>query len=235
MLVRPTPLLIVASLALGAVALTPAVSQASSKASVSSVLAAAKLAMVGEKSVHIVVSSKSGKTVNHVTADLGTASGQENFVSGTANVVIRVTAKNAYLSGNAAGLTNLVGLTSAQEKKVGNRVIVMKAGTSPYTTFQSNLTVSAFATFLPTQKGVKLSTDSHKDYVLTWTKAATSTTSKTTSVLTISSGKKALPISEVVTGTTGGGTTEFSRWGKSFTVTAPPSSKLVAYTSIISG
>ncbi len=235
MLNRPTRILTVASLSLSAIALTPAVSQASTKASVSSVLAAAKKAMVAEKSVHIVVSSRSGKTVNHVTADLGTSSGQENFVSGTANVEIRVTTKNAYLSGNASGLTKLVGLTSAQEKKVGTKVIVMKSGTSPYTTFQSNLTVSAFATFLPTAKGVKLSTDSHKNFVLTWTKPATSTTSKTTSVLTISSGKKALPISEVVSGTTGSGTTFFSRWGKSFTVAAPPRSTLVAYTSVVTG
>ena len=235
MLIRPTRILTVVSLSLGAIALTPVVSQASAKTSVSSVLAAAKKAMVAEKSVHIVVSSRSSKTVNHVTADLGTSSGQENFVSGTAKVEIRVTTKNAYLSGNASGLTKLVGLTSTQEKKVGTKVIVMKAGTSPYTTFQSNLTVSAFATFLPTGKGVKLSTDRHKDFVLTWTKPATSTTSKTTSVLTISSGKKALPISEVVSGTTGSGTTFFSRWGKSFTVTAPPRSKLVAYTSVVTG
>ena len=233
--IRLTHLLVLSSLTVGAVAIAPTVSQASSKPSVSSVLAAAKKAMVGEKSVHIVVASKSGKTVNHVTADLGTSSGQENFSSGAANVVIRVTAKDAYLSGNAKGLTTLVGLTTTQQKKVGSKVIVMKAGTSPYTTFQSNLTVAAFATFLPTQKGVSLSTDSHKDYVLTWTKPATSTTSKTTSVLTISSGKKALPLSEVVNGSTGSGTTFFSRWGKSFTVNTPPRSTLVAYSSIITG
>ena len=233
--VRPTHLLILSSLTLGAVVFAPTASQAASKTSVATVLAAAKKAMVGEKSVHIVVASKSGKTVNHVTADLGTSSGQENFSSGVANVVIRVTAKDAYLSGNAKGLTTLVGLTATQQKKVGSKVIVMKAGTSPYTTFQSNLTVSAFSTFLPTQKGVSLTTDSHKNYVLTWTKAATSTTSKTTSVLTISSGKKALPLSEVVSGTTGSGTTIFSRWGKSFTVPTPPRSTLVAYSSIVTG
>ena len=233
--IRPTHLLILSSLALGGVVLTPAVSQASSKVSVSTVLAAAKNAMIGEKSVHIVVASTSGKTVNHVTADLGTSSGQEYFVSGTAKVEIRVTAKNAYLSGNAKGLTTLVGLTAAQQKKVGTKVIVMKAGTSPYTTFQSNLTVSAFATFLPAVKGVSLTTNRHKNYVLTWTKPATSTTSKTKSVLTISSGKKALPLSEVVSGTTGSGKTKFSRWGKSFSVTPPPSSKLVAYSSIVTG
>lgn len=201
----------------------------------STVLAAAKKAMVGEKSVHIVVSSKSGKTINHVTADLGTSSGQETFISGLARVVIRVTAKDAYLSGNAKGLTTLVGLTSVQQKKVGSKIIVMKAGTSPYTTFQSNLTVSAFATFLPTQTGVSLATNSHHDYVLTWTKAATSTTAKTTSVLTISSRKKALPLTEVVSGSTGSGSTVFSRWGKSFTVTAPPASELVAYSAIVTG
>ena len=233
--IRPTHLLAISSLTLGALLLAPVASQASSKVTVSTVLRAAKNAMIGEKSVHIVVASKSGKTVNHVIADLGTSSGQEYFVSGTAKVEIRVTAKYAYLSGNAKGLTTLVGLTAAQQKKVGTKVIVMKAGTSPYTTFESNLTVSAFATFLPTGTGVSLATNRHKNYVLTWTKPATSTTSKTKSVLTISSGKKALPLSEVVSGTTGSGKTTFSRWGKSFSVTPPPSSTLVAYSSIVTG
>ncbi len=235
MSIRPSRSFVVAIIALSAVIFTPAASQAASKVSVSTVLAAAKKAMVGEKSVHIVVASKSGATVNHVKADLGTSGGQEYFTSGTASVAIQVTAKDAYLSGNAKGLTTLVGLTAAQQKKVGNKVIVMKAGTSQYTTFQSNLTVSAFATFLPSQSGVSLSFDHHKNYVLKWTKAATTTTAKTTSVLTISSGKKSLPISEVVSGTTGSGTTTFTRWGQSFKIPTPAKSKLVAYSAIVTG
>ncbi len=207
----------------------------STKPSVSSVLKAAKRAVVSETSVHIVVSSTSGTTKNHVRADLGVSSGQEYFTSGPAAISIVVTPKYAYLSGNASGLENLIGLTAAQQKKVGTKVIVMKAGTSPYASFQSNLTVVAFASFLPTTKGVSLGRDRHGNFVLSWTKAATSSTAKTTSVLTISSGHKALPMSEVVSGKGGGGVTTFSRWGKSFTVTIPKQSNTIPYTSVVAG
>ncbi len=227
--------LVVTALVAGVIPFTAAVALGSTKPTVSTVLAAAKKAVVSEKSVHIVVSSISGTTKNHVRADLGTSSGQEYFTSGTATISIVVTPKDAYLSGNPKGLTTLIGLTAAQQKKVGTKVIVMKAGTTPYTSFQSNLTVVAFASFLPTSKGVSLARDQHGDYVLSWSKAATSTTVKTTSVLTISGGRKALPITEVVTGSSGGGTTTFSRWGKSFTVPVPKQSNTIAYSSVVSG
>jgi len=40
------------------------------------------------------------------------------------------------------GLTTIMGLTAAEQKKVGTRSVVMKSGTTPYTSFHSNLTTS---------------------------------------------------------------------------------------------
>ena len=51
--IRPTHLLAISSLTLGALLLAPVASQASSKVTVSTVLRAAKNAMIGEKSVHL--------------------------------------------------------------------------------------------------------------------------------------------------------------------------------------
>ncbi len=227
--------ILIATFAVGLVPLTGTAAFGSTKPTVSSVLKAAKRAVVSEKSVHIVVSSISGTTKNHVRADLGVSSGQEYFTSGNAAISIVVTPKYVYLSGNAKGLENLIGLTSAQQKKVGTKVIVIKAGTSPYASFQSNLTVVAFASFLPTSTGVSLGRDRHGNYVLSWSKAATSSTAKTTSVLTISKGHQALPMSEVVKGGGGGGTTTFTRWGKSFSVTIHKHANTIAYTSVVTG
>ena len=203
------------------------------KPTASSVLKALKSALAKESGVHITVSSKSGTTFNSVVADLGTKGGSETFISGKSNIKISVTPTYAYLSGNASGLTTLVGLTAAQQKLVGTKSIAMKAGTSPYTSFKSNLTTTAFAAFLPTSKGIVLSRDKYRHYVLTWSTKATSTIQKSTSVLTISSGKKTLPIKEVVSSKTGGGTTKFSKWGESAVGPTPSAASTISYSKVI--
>ncbi|MGC8509546.1 MAG: hypothetical protein ACP5PB_01595 [Acidimicrobiales bacterium] len=208
---------------------------ATTSPSVASVLKAVRAAMATERGVHIVVRSRSATTHNSVVADLGRTSGSETFTSGAAKVSISVTPTYAYLRGNASGLVTLVGLTSSEQKKVGTKSISMKAGTSPYVSFRSNLTVGAFSAFLPTQKDVRLSRGVHGAYVLSWTTKATSTTTRTTSVLTMSAGKRPLPQREVVSSSSGSGTTYFSRWGESVKESAPPAGTLIPYTAVVKG
>jgi hypothetical protein len=227
------------SLALGAtlvLAITPIAAQASvSNPTTKSVLKAAKSAMLKESGVHIYVKSKSGTSTSIVTVDIGATYGQETIRSGASVVKIVVTPADAYLSGSKTGLTTVMGLTAAEQKRVGTLTIVMKAGTTPYTSFHSNLTTSVLAGILPAATGTKYKTssDSSKDYQLTWKTAASSTAAATKSVLTISSGSKTLPKKEVISGTGGGGTTTFSKWGEKVVEHGPATADTIAYAKVI--
>jgi hypothetical protein len=227
------------SLALGSTLLlgvTPIAAQASvSNPTTKSVLKATKNAMAKESGVHIYVTSKTGTDESIVVVDIGATYGEETIRSGKSMVKIIVTPTDAYLSGSATGLTTIMGLTAAEQKKVGALSIVMKAGSSPYTSFHSNLTTSVLAGILPAAKGTKykVSGDSSKDYQLTWKTAASSTAASTKDVLTISSGSKTLPIKEVITGTGGGGTTTFSKWGENVTEQAPALANTVPYAKVV--
>jgi hypothetical protein len=227
------------SLALGLIlvlAVTPIAAQASvSNPTTKSVLDAAQKTMAKESGVHIYVTSKTGTVKSVVVVDIGATYGQETITSGKNSVRIIVTPSDAYLSGSATGLTKIMGLTAVQQKKVGNLFVVMKAGTTPYTSFHSNLTTTVLSGILPHAKGTKykVSGDRAKDYQLSWKTAASGTGSATKSVLTISSGSKTLPIKEVITGTTGGGTTNFSMWGENVVEQAPAAANTIPYAKVI--
>lgn len=208
---------------------------AAKNATASSVLKAVQAAMSHESGVHIEVTSISGSTHSIATVDLGAKGGTETYVSGTSHVKIVVTPKSAFLSGNKSGLINLVGLTAAQQKLVGTKAISMKFGTSPYASFRSNLTTSAFASFLPTTKTVALGRDKANHYVLTWSTKSSSSSPKVTSSLTVSSGAKKLPLKEVASASTGGGTTVFSKWGESVSTPTPPASSTISYSKVSKG
>jgi len=227
------------SLALGAtlvLAVAPIAAQASvDNPTTKTVLKATLKAMTKESGVHVYVNSTSGTATSIVTVDIGATYGQETIRSGKSLVKIIVTPTDAYLSGSATGLTTLMGLTSAEQKKVGTLSVVMKAGTSPYTSFKSNLTTAVLSGILPVAKGTKYKTssDSKKDYQLTWKTAATSSAAATKSVLIISSGSKTLPLKEVITGSGGGGTTTFSKWGEHVVEHAPAAANTIAYAKVI--
>lgn len=217
-------------------ALTPLSAQASlSNPTTKTVLAATLKAMAKTSGVHIYVTSTTGTSKSVVVVDIGATYGEETITSGKNNVKIIVTPTDAYLSGSATGLTTIMGLTAAEQKKVGNLSIVMKAGSAPYTSFHSNLTTAVLAGILPVAKGTTFKVGGgtkSKDYQLTWKTAATSTASATKSVMTISSGSKTLPIKEVITGTTGGGTTKFSKWGEHVVEQAPATAKTITYAKV---
>lgn len=218
-------------------AVTPIVAQASVKnPTTKSVLKAAQKAMATESGVHVYVTSTSGTVASVVVVDIGATYGEETITSGKNSVKIIVTPTNAYLSGSATGLTKIMGLTAAEQKKVGHLSIVMKAGSSPYSSFHTNLTTSVLAGILPVVKGTKFKVgggEHSSDYQLTWKTSASSTASATKSVMTISSGSQTLPIKEVISGGTGGGTTKFTKWGENVVEHAPAAANTIAYAKVI--
>jgi hypothetical protein len=200
-----------------------------------SVIAAAKTSLAKETGVHIVVSTENDKVLSSVVANIGTSSGFETYKEGKETFTISVTPKYAYLSGSTSGLTKLMGLTAAEAKEVGTKSIIMKKGTSPYTTFETNLTSAAFAQLLPAAKGTTLLAKRDKStngYQLTWTTAATSSSPKTTSVLVISSGSATVPLKESVSTSAGDSHTTFTNWDQPFAVTVPSST--IAYSKVFS-
>ncbi|MGH3732423.1 MAG: hypothetical protein ACRDVC_03480 [Acidimicrobiales bacterium] len=210
------------------------VAQATAKSpTTASVLAATKTALSTESGVHIMVTTVDNKVSSSVVADIGTASGTETYTSGTESFTITVTPKDAYLSGTKKGLTTLMGLTSAEQAKVGREAIIMKKGSSPYSTFKENLTSGSFSKLLPVAKGTTLLAERDKatnGYRLKWTTVATSTTSKEVSTLTISSGAKALPIKESVVTSKGSSHTSFTKWGELVSVSVP--SRTIPYATV---
>jgi hypothetical protein len=227
------------SLALGVtlvLCVTPLSAQASVKSpTTKSVLKAAQKALDKVTGVHIMVTSTSGGKDSYVVVDIGATYGQESITSGKNVVHIIVTPTDAYLRGSETGLIDIMGLTAAEQKKVGNLSVVMKAGTTEYESFHANLTTGVLAGVLPTAKGTKykLSDDQAKNYLLTWKTAATSTAAATKSVLTISSGSKTLPLKEVISGSTGGGTTIFSKWNENVVEVAPKVANTIPYAKVI--
>jgi hypothetical protein len=223
--------LLCTTLALGA----PLAAGAATSPSVASILKAAKVAIVKQNGVHVTVRTVSGKTVSSVIADIGKANGSETYVSGSESFTITVTPTYAYLSGSQKGLTTLMGLTSAEQKKIGKQSMAMKKGTSYYTTFKSNLTSgTTFASLLPTAKGTKLLSARDKrtnGFQLKWTVKATSTQPSATTVMTFSSGKSTLPIKDAVSTSTGKSETTFSKWGEKVSVKIPTST--IPYAQVI--
>lgn len=216
----------------------PIAVQASVKGpSVGSIVRTAKATLAHESGVHVLVTSKISSSSTKVVADVGVTSGEETITKGTDEVTIRVTSTYAYLSGNAAGLTTLMGLSTKEQKKVGTDVISMKAGTTPYKSLASSITIPVLANLLPTIKGTTYSArtvDGQRYYELSWTTKPTSTTSKSKTVLTLSSGPAALPVREVNTSSSGTGTTTFSKWGEYVSVSVPSASQIIPYSKVVS-
>lgn len=220
---------------LAALTATPVLAGASTtKSSVSSIIADTKAALAKESSVHVVVASKSSTSKSTVVVDLGAKRGVETISSGVDSVTIVVTPTYAYLSGNAGGLTAMMGLTPVQQARVGKKSILMKSGTTPYRNFKSNLTLGILSAVLPSASGTTLSsgTGTHaKDYQLNWSKKAVGTSPSTKSTLVISSGAKRLPVIEYVSSSSGSGTTTFTKWGER--INTPTPSSTISYAKAI--
>jgi hypothetical protein len=199
---------------------------ATAKLTTKTLLKATSNELAKQTSVHIKVYAIATNSKSSVVADIGEKTGTEIFTKGAETFSIIVTPTYAYLSGSKTGLTEIMGLTAAEQKKVGTSAISMKVGSTPYATFKSNLTVGALTHLLPNAKGTTLLAKRDKathGYDLKWVTPATSQSAKTTTVLTISSGKKSLPSKELVTTSAGTSETTFSKWGESVQVVIPSS------------
>jgi hypothetical protein len=204
--------------------------------SAGSVISTTKAAMANESGVHLLLTSKTSSLSTKVVADIGAARGAETITEGSEEVTIKVTPTYAYLSGNPAGLTTLMGLTTQEQKKVGTDVISMKVGTTPYRSLKSSVTIPVLASLLPVVKGTKSSTvviGGRQYFELKWTTKATSSTSSSKSVLTLSEGASVLPLRETDTALSGTSTTTFSKWGERVSVSVPSGSTLIPYSKVL--
>ncbi len=204
----------------------------------SSVLAAAKAAIAKQGAVHLEVDSKSTTAADNerVVADLGRKSGMESISTGADAVTIVVTPAAGYVSGNPGGLTKIVGLTSAEVKKVGSKWITLKAGSSQYTSLATDIRVTSIQTILPQLKGTTLSVDNSPGagrlYVLKWTTAASSSNPALSSTLTFPVVGATLPIQEVTTAKGSKETVTLSKWGEHVSVVGPPLSQTIPYSKV---
>jgi hypothetical protein len=229
-----------ATLVTGALVLAagPGPASASGAPTPTSVLAAAKAAIAKQGAVHLEVDSKSTTAANNekVVADLGRKSGMESISTRADAVTIVVTPAYGYVSGNADGLTKIVGLSSAEVKKVGSKWITLKAGSSQYTSLATDIRVTSIQTVLPQAKGTTLSfadtPGAGRVYVLKWTTAASSSNPKLSSTLTFPVAGATLPIQEVTTATGSKETVTLSKWGEHVSVVGPPLSQTIPYSKV---
>lgn len=203
-----------------------------------SVLKTTKAAIAQQSGVQVAISASSGSTstTDQIIADVGTTSGAETIIEGKADLAVRVTPTDGYISGNVSGLTKIFGLSSADAKKVGIDWVSWKTGTSEYSDLKSGLTISAITALLPKAKGTKLSmdfTNGTELYVLKWNTAATSSRPKLSITLTVSAVGTALPVEQTVTASGGTEeTTTLSMWGEHVLVRAPPVGSTIASSKI---
>ncbi|MGH8988995.1 MAG: hypothetical protein ACRDXC_10455 [Acidimicrobiales bacterium] len=231
------------ALALGAAAMAVsgafATVAAAGTPSTSSVIKSAKAAMAKQLGARVVsvASSKSSSTKERDTTDFGISTGEETISAGDADLSIRVTSTDAYVSGSSSGLTTIFGVTATDAKKIGNDWVFWKAGTSQYSDLEKGVIVRSLTSVLPKVKGTRRSTHTThgaKLYALKWTSAATSSQPKLSITLTVSA-RSHLPVA--LTSTSSAGTKEtttFSHWGEHTVVSAPlagstmPSSKIAS-------
>ena len=113
-------------------------------------LTSAKSAIGKQTSVHLVVTSRSSSSSveERLEADLAKTSGKETISVGSEAAMIKLTPTYAYLSGNSSGLTKIVGLTSAQVKKLG-RASVSTHTRSPCSATHWDAPLAAFPSRAP--------------------------------------------------------------------------------------
>ena len=103
----------------------------------------ARVAIVGRE-------SPSHKLAERLVADMAGDSARESISEPGARATIRVTPTAAYLSSGGAGLTKLLGLSSAQARAAGSRWIRVPTGTAEYKDLVAEDTIKALpASILP--------------------------------------------------------------------------------------
>ena len=154
----------------------PALSAAQQRtATLASVISAAGDSILGQKSVHIVITSRSAGSAGtqRIAADIGTAAGAESITGSAGRAAIRVTGHAAYFTGDQSGLTAYIGLPAAAAARVRSRWVEIKSGSAEYQDLAAEDTMAALpASLLPAaSNSVRMRTGSvsgQQVYVLTW-------------------------------------------------------------------
>jgi len=211
----------------------PGLSPAQAKSAlVASVITAADDSMLGQRSVHVVIASRFTKNTApamRIVADLGPGTGTESITSGAATATIRVTAKTAYFTGNAAGLTSFLGLPASAAAKARSRWVAVTAGTTQYQALASENVMSSLpGSILPsTSATVQIRTGSlpgtGKVYVMEWKTQASDSRTTISAELVLTDASQVLPVSETLTGDGETKVVTLSRWGSPVTVPVPGS------------
>jgi hypothetical protein len=214
--------------------LTPA---EQNKAVAASVITAASDSMLTQKSVRVVITDHTAGAAGtqQIVADIGTVTGTESITYGASSATIRVTRQAAYFTGDTAGLTAYLGLSSADAAKVRSRWVMIKAGTSEYQDLAAENTIASLpSSILPSAAdSTQVQTETsggqsgqsgqsgQKEYVLAWKATATGSGTAIDARLTLTATPQVLPVSETLTTNGESKTVTFSDWGTPFTVVAP--------------
>lgn len=204
---------------------------------------AVEKAMSTERGVHVAISGYQkghGSPVETIIADMSARYATESIRNGSALASIRITPTAAYLSGNIAGLTSLIGLSAASAKKAGNRWVEAKARTTQYNALSTEDTLASLpASVLPLGiGGVTVSSTgsaTSKVRVLSWKATVNNANEPLIEKLVVSAGTSPLPLSEK---TVAGGDTQevsFTDWGQEVTVAPPPPTDVVTYSRLLAG
>jgi hypothetical protein len=196
-------------------------------------------AILSAGSVRVVIKGyrRAGKALAEtISADVGRAKGDESLTEGKAEAVIRLTPGAAFLQGDPAGLSLLLGLPQAVGKRAGGRWIEVPRGTNEYRDLAAEDTIAALpASILPLSvSGVHLATPpaTGSPRVLSWKAPVSEPQVSLTETLFLASGTEPLPISERTVAGTDIEVANFSRWGDPFMVQAPPPPKVVPYSVV---
>lgn len=205
----------------------------------SSLVAAARRAILARDTVHIVSVSRDASTrrvAGRSTIDAGRRASEQHFVAGAAWIRIRLTSGYAYLSGNKDGLTTMFAMPADDEGRVGTKWVAIRRGEPIYTGFATAVITSLPAQILPstsTLGTVRLSSGhdgGRPVHVLTWR----ATVGKATVAVSLELAARGpvLPVAE----TKASGTIEqrsvFGRWNERVAVSRPR--QTVPYTSLSS-
>ena len=218
----------------------PALTAAQRKAALTtSVITAAEDSMLGLGRVHMVITTRlrggTSAAPQHIVADVGPATGDEDISAGPATATIHITEKAAYFTGNQAGLTSLLGLPAAAAKKAGSRWVQIRSGTPEYQDLAAENTMSSLpASILPaTSDTVEASTGTQagaKVYILTWKTTASDSDTTISARLTLTDARSVLPVTETLTARGETKVVTLSGWGRKFTVDPPGSA--IPYSSL---
>jgi hypothetical protein len=194
----------------------------------------AALKAVGSQGVHFdSTASQSGATLD-VSGDAGKTSGSQALVVKNGSVTERMTARvvgsTGYVTGNAAALQHVIGLTAAQSSKYASKWLSFPTSNSGLDELVGGLLSSQVSKELeiggPFTYGTATTVAGQQALAIKGS-VATSTGSKVPVVLYVPSSGSPLPIEEVTNaGNAGGssaihGTVSFTNWGENKSQTAP--------------